>query len=283
MKIKYLPFTYITDTRQTTIRSSFYQAMAQVDTPAPLIRELIRLYSWDVNWQRDLHRGDEVSVLFNLPQTPDGQIVESRPQVLHASLTLNGEPTDIFRFERDDGSVDYFKPDGTSIRRSLLRTPIDGARLSSSFSPRRLHPVYNRFLPHNGTDFAAPVGTPIYAAGDGTITFRGREPADGKLIRIEHGNGYVTGYSHLNGFAPNINLNDRVNQGDVIGYVGMTGSATGPHLHYSVKKDGEFLDPMTIDLPQNARLEGDELLRFYQERDNLRLQVQGPELANLQP
>ena len=261
-----LPHTQRKEFIEGTIVSSFYRAMDRAGAPDELTRELIRLYSWDVNWQRDMRYGDKASVLFSIPETEDGRTVPNQPDVIYARLTVNNDPIEIFRYENSDGDVDYYKYDGTSIRRSLLRTPIDGARLSSGFGPR-IHPVLGFRRNHNGTDFAAPIGTPIYAAGDGTVTFRGREPGDGNLVRIEHGNGLVSGYSHLNGFARGLSVGDRVRQGQTIGYVGMTGTATGPHLHYSIKINGRFVNPETVDLPEGNHLEGEELARFEQARD----------------
>ena len=270
-----VPYQKETAFVHTDIQSSFYQSMAEQGAPIALISELIRLYSWDVNWQRDIRRGDTATVMFTRPVLNNGKRLERLPEVEYAKLTVNGQPIEMYLFEGD-----YYKPDGSSIRKSLLRTPVDGARLSSAFNPNRLHPIHKTRLPHNGTDFAAPVGTAIYAAGDGEVIFAGQEPYDGNLIRIRHGNtdrgAIVTSYSHLNGFARGVRSGERVSQGEVIGYIGMTGTATGPHLHYAIKINGRFVDPMALDLPRGQPLTGDDLERFNNKKDRIHATIQSP-------
>lgn len=267
-----VPYEKQTRLIHTDIESSFYASMHQSGASSPLISEMIRLYSWDVNWQRDIRRGDEATVYFTEPVLQNGKRLERLPEVEYAKLKVQGNPIEIFLFEGE-----YYKSDGTSIRRTLLRTPVDGARLSSSFNPNRLHPVYRTRMPHNGTDFAAPTGTAIYAAGDGDIIFAGREPYDGNLIRIRHGETdrgvVITSYSHLNGFARGVRTGKRVSQGDIIGFIGMTGTATGPHLHYAIKVNGRFVNPMTLELPKGEPLKGDRLKAFEREKKAIQRQV----------
>lgn len=158
-------------------------------------------------------------------------------------------------------AADYLDAKGASVRKALLRTPIDGARLSSGYGKRK-HPILGYNKKHLGVDFAAPIGTPIYAAGDGTITMIGRHGNAGNYIRIRHNGTYNTSYSHLSGFAEGMKQGKRVRQGRVIGYVGSTGMSTGPHLHYEVMRGSNRINPMTLKLPSGRKLEGSELAAF---------------------
>jgi len=180
---------------------------------------------------------------------------------LFANIKTNGREKPIYRFEMDNGRVDYFGPDGTSIRKTLMKTPIDGARISSGFGYRR-HPVlgYNKL--HKGMDFAASTGTPIYAAGDGTVTYAARKGSYGNYISIRHNSKLGTAYAHLNKFKKGIRKGSVVKQGDVIGYVGTTGRSTGPHLHYEVLVNGVQVNPRSVKLPTGETLSGSELARF---------------------
>jgi murein DD-endopeptidase MepM/ murein hydrolase activator NlpD len=182
-------------------------------------------------------------------------------EVLFASLKLRGRQVHAYRYEHADGTTGYYDIDGRSLRKWLMRTPIDGARLSSGFGPRR-HPIlgYNRM--HRGVDFAAPTGTPIYAAGDGVLTKAGRKGSYGNYIQIRHNDEFSTAYAHMSRFADGIKKGARVRQGQIIAYVGSTGRSTGPHLHYEVLQNGQQINPMSIK-PQNAaRLAGTDLERF---------------------
>ena len=167
-------------------------------------------------------------------------------------------------FLTDDGYIDYFDRKGKNIKKALMKTPIDGAKLSSSYGMRK-HPIsgYNKL--HKGVDFAAPKGTPVYAAGNGVIELLGNNSGYGKFIRIRHNSAYKTLYAHLNNFKKSVYKGLRVNQGDIIGYVGSTGKSTGPHLHYEIIYQGKQINPMKIKLPPRKKLEGEELKRFITE------------------
>lgn len=256
------------------ITSSFYETLAGQNAPDKVIRDLIYLYSWDVNWARDLRKGDSISVLFSYPvRDEDSRPVTNQSDITYARLVRRGEPVELFAYETIDGNRDYYKADGTNIRGPLLRTPIDGARLSSGFNPRRLHPIYDIIRPHNGADFAAPVGTPIYAGGDGIVTYLDWKGPNGRLIRIQHAGGYMTGYAHLSGFKSDLEEGDRVKQGQVIGFVGQTGTATGPHLHYAIKYKERWVDPMKVEMPTGTKLEGRELENFKNWRNQVKEEV----------
>jgi len=174
---------------------------------------------------------------------------------------LRDHRIEVYRFTPSDGRTDYFKPNGESIRRALLRTPIDGARISSGFGMRK-HPILGYSRMHKGIDFAAPTGTPIFAAGDGVITQIGRNGGYGNYIRIRHNSRYSTAYAHISRFAKGIRKGSRVRQGQVIAYVGSTGRSTGPHLHYEVLVEGKQTNPRSIKLPTGQILEGEDLKAF---------------------
>ncbi|MCB9990394.1 MAG: peptidoglycan DD-metalloendopeptidase family protein [Rhodospirillales bacterium] len=242
------------------IKVSLYGSAAQAGIPMPVIAQAIHVYSWDIDFQRDIRKGDSIEVLYDQLETAEGQKVKSG-DVLYARLNVNGQDIPVYRFERDGGDVDYFTADGKSIRKALMQTPIDGARLSSGFGKRK-HPVLGYEKMHKGVDFAAPRGTPIYAAGDGTIEKAGPFSSYGNYIRIRHNASLKTAYAHLNGFAKGISSGKRVKQGQIIGYVGTTGRSTGPHLHYEVLQNNRQVNPKNVKLPQGETLRGTDLAAF---------------------
>jgi len=189
-----------------------------------------------------------------------GELVHAG-QVRYALLELSGKPIRIYHYVPSDGKADFFDPRGESVRKSLLRTPIDGARLSSGFGMRQ-HPILGYTAMHRGVDFAAPTGTPIQAAGNGTIEMVGTNGGYGNYIRIRHTNAYATAYAHLSGFAKGLRKGNRVSQGQVIGFLGSTGSSTGPHLHYEVLSGGNQINPLSIKVAASRKLEGKELERY---------------------
>lgn len=246
------------------IDDSLYMAGVRNDLPVPVLIELIRAYSWDVDFQRDIRQGDEFALLFETLEDDEGNVVDYG-EIQFAKLTLSGTDLPIYRFETDAGIVDYFNEKGESAKKALMRTPIDGARLSSGYGKRK-HPVLGYTKMHKGVDFAAPTGTPIYAAGDGVVEFAGRNGGYGNLIRIRHNGEYKTQYAHLNGYAKSIRSGKRVRQGQVIGYVGSTGRSTGPHLHYEVVKAGRQVNPLKVKMPSGEKLKGEQLERFMAAR-----------------
>ena len=242
------------------IQTSLYGSAAQAGIPSRIIAEVIRAYSWDIDFQRDLRRGDEIQVLYAHNVTKGGDFV-SYGDVQYASLNVNGRPMEIYRYETKDGRTDYYTMDGQSVRKSLMRTPVDGARISSGYGMRK-HPILGYNKMHKGVDFAAPTGTPIYAAGEGTVEYVGARGAYGKYIRLRHNGQLKTAYAHLHKYKSGIRVGSRVEQGDIIGYVGSTGRSTGPHLHYEVLVNNAQVNPNRVDLPIGKRLSGDELDRF---------------------
>ena len=249
-----------------TIDSSLYLSAMQAGIPASVIVEIIHMFSYEVDFQRDVHDGDQFDVFFNHYFTEEGR--PAKPgDILAASLTLGGKKHLLYRFETADG-VEYFDSDGQSAKSLLMKTPVDGARISSGFGAR-FHPIlgYNRM--HKGIDFAVPTGTPVMAAGAGTISFEGRANGYGNFVVINHANGYSTAYGHLSRFAPGIHTGSHVYQGEVVAYSGMTGLATGPHLHYEIRVHNAQVNPASVKVAAGRKLEGRDMEAFVAERTRI--------------
>ena len=255
------------ESKKYTITTSIYEDGILNKVPVVILSELIKLYSFDVDFQRDIRVNDQLEfsyeVLYN--ETRD-QVAFG--QLKYASLKLQGTLLNYFIFKTDEGYTDYFDLKGKNVKKALMKTPIDGARLSSSYGMRK-HPIsgYNKM--HKGVDFAAPRGTPIYAAGNGVVEFVGRNGGYGKYIRLRHNNSYKTAYAHLSKYKKGLHKGYRVNQGDIIGYVGSTGRSTGPHLHYEIIYQGKQINPMKMKLPPRKTLKGKELERFNLSRKKI--------------
>lgn len=242
------------------IESSLYISASRERVPPAIIHKLIALYSWSVDFQREIRSGDTFELMYERLYDPEGS-AEQPGEILFARLALSGDSKPLFRFEVDEGVFDHFDDQGRTVRRTLLRTPIDGARLSSGYG-RRKHPILGYNAMHRGVDFAAPTGTPFYAAGDGVVTYRGRNGAYGNYLRIRHNSSYSTAYAHLSRFRRGVTKGSRVRQGQVIGYVGSTGRSTGPHLHYEVLLGGRQINPLKLKMKPGAKLAGDRMERF---------------------
>ncbi len=254
-------------TAEAEIRSSLFEAGSQAGVPVSVMLAVIRVYSHEVDFQRDLQAGDQFKVLYERLVTDDGKIA-GEGDVLFASLKLSDDELAIYRHKTREGRIDYYDREGESIRRALLRTPIDGARLTSGFGMRR-HPILGFSKMHKGIDFGAPTGTPIYAAGNGTVEEIKPNGSYGNYIRIRHNTQITTAYAHLSRFAKNMHRGGRIDQGEVIGYVGATGRATGSHLHYEVLKDNRQINPKSADLPTGEKLQGRELQAFDQTKRSM--------------
>jgi len=255
----------------SVIDDSLYLAAERVGVPAAVIVEMIRMYSYEVDFQRDLRSGDRFEVYYDRFADADGNIVKNG-DIEYASLTLSGKKLDLYRFTTADGDVDYFHEDGKSTKRFLMKTPVDGARISGNFGMRK-HPILGYTRMHKGTDFAVPTGTPIMAAGDGVIERASRWGSFGNYIRIRHNGTYKTAYAHLSRYAKGMHPGVRVKQGQIIGYVGMTGGATGPHLHYEVLVDGKQVNAQKLDLPTGRTLAGADLQKFQTMLPKLQAQI----------
>ena len=237
----------------------FYKVAKKDQTPDGVINALIKAYSYDVDFQRDLRAGDSIEILYEKKVTEDNQTVGSG-RVLYATLNTKGQENPIY-FYNDGNSEGFFKENGESIVKKLLRTPIDGARISSGYGMRR-HPILGYSKMHKGADFAAPTGTPIYAAGDGTIAYAGIKGGYGNYVAVTHNDTYTTAYGHASRIAANIRVGKKVKQGDVIAYVGSTGNSTGPHLHYEILQSGTQVNPSSVKFAGLDKLSGKKLASF---------------------
>lgn len=246
------------------IKSSLFLDAEQAGVPAQIIVQMIRMFSYSVDFQREIHPGDQFEVYFDRKLDEDGVAVKEG-EIAFASLTVSGKQYRLWRFEMPDGTVDYFDDKGNSMKKFLMRTPIDGARISSGFGMRR-HPVLGYSKMHAGVDFAAPKGTPIYAAGDGKIETAGWVNGYGNFVKIRHGNNYETAYGHMSAFARGIKRGTRVKQGAVIGYVGSTGRSTGPHLHYEIIIAGKKVNPKGIKMATGVKLDKKQMAAFQTQR-----------------
>ncbi len=242
---------------EAEITSSLFAAGKNAGLSDNMLLRLANIFGWDIDFALDIRRGDRFALVFEEIYR-DGQFLR-QGAILAARFVNRGETFQAIRFDAGDGP-DYYSPDGRPMRKAFLRAPINFTRVSSNYNPRRLHPVTRRIRPHNGTDYAAPTGTPIWAAGDGTVIEAGYSRPNGNYIFIQHGNHIVTRYLHLS--RKRVNRGDRVRQGEVIGNVGSTGLATGPHLHYEFLVNGRHRDPRKVDLPEATPLSEDLLPRF---------------------
>ncbi len=252
----------VVEMRSGTIQHSLFGATDAVGLPDSVASKLAEIFGTEINFHTDLRRGDSFSVVY---ETLYDQGVPTRAgKVLAAEFVNQGKRHIVVLFRGDDGRDQYYTADGRSLRQAFLRSPLEFSRVTSGFG-RRLHPIHKNWRTHAGVDFAAPTGTPIKATSDGTVSFVGSQRGYGNIIILQHRDRYSTAYAHLNGFARGLRKGDRVNQGDVIGYVGMTGWATGPHLHYEIRVNNVPHDPMRIALPTAQPLSKRELVQFNEQ------------------
>jgi murein DD-endopeptidase MepM/ murein hydrolase activator NlpD len=246
---------------------SIYETALRNKVPMPVIDDMIRVYSYDVDFQRKVQPGDSFDVFY--AGEDEGATITEKNEVLYAALTLGGETKKYYRFQTpDDGVVDYYDETGKSAKKFLVRKPVNNAIMRSGFGGRR-HPILGYVKMHTGVDWATAYGTPIFASGNGVLEKVGLEGGYGKYIRIKHNNGYETAYGHMSAFAKGMEAGKRVRQGQVIGFVGSTGLSTGPHVHYEILVNGRFVDPMRIKLPRGRSLDGTIMTGFEKERDRL--------------
>lgn len=253
------PLTERIDRAAGEIDTSLFESAHDAGLPAGLIGDLIKAYSYDVDFQRDIHDGDSFEVLYERFDTPTGELAKPG-RLLYAALTLGGKPMAIYYFERD-GDGEYYTADGVAVRKSLLKTPVDGAKITSGYG-MRVNPILGYSMMHQGIDFGAPIGTPIFAAGNGTIEEIGEKNGYGNYIKLRHNSSYETAYAHISRFASGMKRGTKVKQGQVIAYVGETGRATGPHLHFEIIVDGQHVNPSTVKTVASDKLNGNELKAF---------------------
>lgn len=242
------------------VRSSLFQAAYDAGIPSSTMNELVKAFSYDVDFQREIHPGDTIEVLTDREVTADGRVGASG-KASYARLTLQGKAHEIFRFTDSSGNEGWYTANGNSVKKSLLRTPINAARISSGFGMRK-HPVLGYSRMHRGIDFAASTGTPILASGDGVVKFAGWSSGYGNYVKIQHNGTYASAYGHASRIAKGIRPGVQVKQGQVIAYVGSTGMSTGPHLHYEILQNGAQVNPAQQRFNTAVALAGRDLQRF---------------------
>ena len=240
---------------ENIINESLYRSAIKKRIPANIIVEFARIYGFEVDFQRDIRKRDTFQIMFEVFVDDNGKILETG-EILYANLKLSGRDNSLYFFDKK-GSEGHYDKSGKSIQKALMKTPINGARLSSPFGMRK-HPIDGFNKMHRGTDFAAPEGTPIMASGNGVIKKAGWCGGGGNCVVIKHNSTYQTVYAHMSKFANGIRNGKRVKQGQIIGYVGSTGKSTGPHLHYEVIVNGEKINSQTLKLPSGKILKGEE-------------------------
>ncbi len=255
-----------------TIHSSFYGAAQAAGLSEKVIMEFAEIFGWDIDWANDIRKGDRFGVVFE-EQVVEGEKVRDG-EILAAEFVNQGKTYRAIRFATPDGKVNYYTDTGEGMRKAFIRTPVDFRRISSRFQPQRFHPVLGVKRPHRGVDFAAAVGTPVKASGDGKVIELGWKGGYGNAIVIDHGRTYSTLYGHLSKFASRLKLGDRVRQGQVIGYVGATGLATGPHLHYEFRINGVHRDPLTVKLPNSEPVPKAYMAAFKKQTTQLLAQLE---------
>ena len=254
------------------VETSFYDAVIALGEQTRLANDFAQILAWDIDFSRSVHPGDEFQILYErlYRLDDDGVEVYVRPgRILAGRYEGQAGRYTVVYFEDEHGVGNYFRPDGSSVEKAFLAAPVEFSRISSRFSRARHHPILNITRPHPGIDYAAPIGTPIWAVADGIIDFKGRAGASGNFVRIRHAGGYTSHYAHLSRFAENLKVGDRVEQKQLIGYVGSTGLSTGPHVCFRVKKDGSYVDPLKISSPAGAPVDAGELPAFETVRDQL--------------
>ena len=254
------PLEIRTRTASAPIDSSLFQAAADADLDDRVAFDLAEIFQYDIDFVLDIQQGDRFTVVYE-EVFQDGTRLRTG-NILAAKFVNEGREYRAVRYVDDQGHGEYFTPDGRSLRKAFIRAPVQFSRISSRFNPSRRHPVLNTIRAHRGVDYAAPVGTPVRAAGEGRVRFVGRQGGYGNVIELEHGSGVVTVYGHLSRFAAQLRRGQRIELGKVIGFVGQTGLATGPHLHYEYRIRGVHKNPQTVPLPDALPIPAGELERF---------------------
>jgi murein DD-endopeptidase MepM/ murein hydrolase activator NlpD len=247
------------------ITSSLFASVTEQELPEELGNRLVDIFAWDIDFFSDIRKGDYWRVIYEERTMLDGPAAEKGAQigaVVAAEFNTSGRARRAFRFENEAGFPDYFDETGKSLRKQLLRAPLEYARISSSYSRKRYHPILHKYAPHLGIDYAAPTGTPVMSTGDGTVLTVSRTRANGNYVKIRHANDYISYYLHLSRFGKGIRAGVKVRQGQTIGYVGMTGYATGPHLDYRIKKGGRFVNPRSLELPPAKPVSAERMADF---------------------
>ena len=252
--------TRILKFKEGIIENSLYNTAIKLGIKPNTIIEFARLYGFQVDFQRDIWKGDSFQIIYEQYENEDGSLIESG-DIIFSNLNIQGNDLNLYKFELEKKEIDYFDENGKSMRKTLMKTPINGARLSSPFGKRK-HPILGFTKMHTGTDFAAPTGTPIMASGDGVVTRAQWCGGGGNCVKIKHNSVYQTVYAHMSKFGRGIKKGVRVKQGQIIGYVGSTGLSTGPHLHYEVIENGRKINSQKLKLPSGKTLKGKQRNKF---------------------
>jgi murein DD-endopeptidase MepM/ murein hydrolase activator NlpD len=247
---------------RATLYTAFYHAALEQHIPSDTIQKLLRIHSYDIDFKQKVKAGDTFEMFF------DGGNDDEVGELLYTSMTIDGQQRKFYRFRTPDDVVDYYDEQGNSAKKFLMRNPVKGGRFTSGFGERR-HPLLHTMRMHTGVDWAAPAGTPILAAGDGTVEQVGGKGGYGNYVRIRHANGFSTAYGHMVRYAAGVAPGVAVKQGQIIGYVGSTGLSTGPHCHFEVLVNNQFVNPMTINVPRGLQLTGRQLAEFQRERNRI--------------
>jgi murein DD-endopeptidase MepM/ murein hydrolase activator NlpD len=274
-----VPYTVTYHVTEATIQHSVFVALQEQDADTELAGHLAEIFGWTIDFFTDIRGGDSFAVLYENKSYPDGR--NKMGDVLAARVVSNGREYHAFRFEAGKGRFGYYDEMGRSLEKSLSRTPVKYTRVTSNFSHRRFHPINKRYQPHYGVDFGAPYGTPVHATGDGTVVAATRRTANGRYVKIKHNNTFTTYYLHLQRFAKGIRQGKKVRQGQVIGYVGSTGWANGPHVCYRIKRNGSWVNPRRINLPSKEPVPRSALERYQIARDAYQLRLRETALDGL--
>jgi murein DD-endopeptidase MepM/ murein hydrolase activator NlpD len=242
------------------INSSLFESAAEAGLSDKVIMNVAGIFAWDVDFVFDIRIGDNYYIQYE-EIWQDGEFVTDG-EIIAAEFNNNGRTIQAIRFKDDDNHTDYFTPEGDSVRKAFIRAPVDFTRISSNFNPNRRHPILNTIRAHRGVDYAAPRGTPIKAAGDGKVIFRGTKSGYGKAVILQHGGNITTLYAHMSGYAAKARIGSRVRQGQTIGYVGATGLATANHLHYEYRLNGVHRNPRTVALPDAEPIAEEYRVKF---------------------
>jgi murein DD-endopeptidase MepM/ murein hydrolase activator NlpD len=234
--------------REGRIERSLFEAAANADIPEDVIMDLVSIFGWDIDFSLDIRQGDRFGIVYEELYKDDVKIRNGR--ILSAEFVNHGKTYRAVYYTDPSGNSDYYSPDGKSMRKAFLRSPVEFSRISSRFSNKRWHPVLSKWRSHKGVDYAAARGTPVRASGDGKVTFAGSKGGYGRLVVLQHGGRYTTAYGHLHRYAKGVRSGKKVKQGQIIGYVGSSGLATGPHLHYEFRVNGVHRNPLTVKLPE---------------------------------
>jgi murein DD-endopeptidase MepM/ murein hydrolase activator NlpD len=255
---------------QAIIHSSLFQDGKVAGLPDKLIMQLADIFAWDIDFALGLRDGDQFTVLYE-KQSIGGKTIDT--EILAAEFNHQGRTYQAVRYKDKNGKISFYTPNGKSMRKAFLSTPVDYARISSRFNLKRKHPVLNKIRAHKGVDYAARTGTPVKSTSDGKIIFRGRQRGYGRVVIVQHGKKYSTLYAHLSKFRKGQRRSSKVKQGEIIGYVGQSGLATGPHLHYEFRINGKHKNPLTVRLPTSPSIDKKILADFKQQTQPLLSQL----------